>query len=344
MNRQDPVALNAETQALAVRPFTENVIPQLLAWRNAGIPSALVTLVGVEGSAPRRIGSQMAVNAEGEHVGYISSGCAEAAIVLEAQDMIQSATPRSIRYGAGSKYVDIVLPCGSGIDVYFDPSISTEVLERLNESLLARRPAAMIFDPSSGTRVALCNGHDSNVAQGDNTFYSKVYLPAPRVIIAGRGVNVDYVARFAYQLEWDVCIATPDHNTIDRVAPFARHCQHLNRPEDFDQSGIDPYTVVILLFHDHEWEPTILAKCQDTPAIYVGALGSRRTHNVRKMMLEELGCDPAFINSIRGPVGLSIGAKNPAEIALAVVGEILSESAKMSASSEAAFHRRREVA
>ena len=180
--------------------------------------------------------------------------------------------------------------------------------------------------------------------QEGDVFYSKVYLPPPRVIVAGRGVNVDYVARFAHQLEWDVCIATPDQEVIDRVAPFARHCQHLNRPEDFDPSGIDPYSVVILLFHDHEWEPTILAKCQNTPAFFIGALGSRRTHSNRKMMLEELGCDPAFINSIRGPVGLSLGAKNPAEIAVAIVGEILSESAEMSSSLEAAFRRKREAA
>jgi len=336
--------LGPETQALAARPFTENVIGQLFAWRDAGIPSALVTLVGVEGSAPRRIGSQMAVNAEGEHLGYISSGCAEAAIVLEAQDVIQSGKPGSVRYGAGSKYVDIVLPCGSGIDVYFDPSISTTALEELNDSLLARQPAAMTFDISTGARVTLSSGHGLNVPQGDDVFYSKVYLPPPRIIVAGRGVNVDYVARFAHQLEWDVCIATPDLETIDRVAPFARHCQHLTRPEDFDASCIDPYSVVILLFHDHEWEPTILAKCQNTPAFFIGALGSRRTHSIRKMMLEELGCDPSFINSIRGPVGLSLGAKNPAEIAIAIVGEIISETAEMSRSLEASFRRKQEAA
>jgi xanthine dehydrogenase accessory factor len=344
MNKHKLAGLGPETHALAARPFTENVIGQLLVWRNAGIPSALVTLVAVEGSAPRRIGSQMAVNDEGEHLGYISTGCAEAAIVAEAQDAIQTGTPRSVRYGAGSKYVDIVLPCGSGVDIYFDPSVSTKALEELNESLLARQPAAMTLDVSRGTQITLSNGHDLNVPQGDDVFYSKVYLPPLRVIVAGRGVNVDYVARFAHQLEWDVCVATPDHGTIDRVAPFARHCQHLTRPEDFDASGIDPYTAVILLFHDHEWEPTILSKCQGQPAFFVGALGSRRTHSMRKMMLEELGCDPAFINSIRGPVGLSLGAKNPAEIAVAIVGEILSESAEMSSSLAATFRRKREAA
>lgn len=338
MNNHKLEGLDPEPGPFGARPFTENVIGQLLAWRKAGIPSALVTLIGVEGSAPRRVGSQMAVGADGRHLGYISSGCAEAAIVLEAQDAIHSGFPRSIRYGAGSKYVDIVLPCGSGIDVYFDPSIPTAALEELNDSLLARQPTAMSCDPSSGVHIA------PSIDQGVDALYTKIYIPRPRVIIAGRGVNVDYVARFAHQLEWDVCIATPDQGTIDRVAPFASRCQHLTRPEDFDASGIDPYTGVVLLFHDHEWEPTVLSKCQNAPAFFVGALGSSRTHSIRKMMLEELGCDQAFINSIRGPVGLSLGAKNPAEIAVAVVGEILSVSAAMSSTWETPFRRKKEAA
>ena len=110
-----PAAMPEPGPLMADQPFTENVIPQMLQWRADGIASALVTLVGVDGSSPRRIGSQMAVNMRGDYVGYISSGCAEAAIVAEAVDAIKQAIPRTVRYGAGSKYMDVVLPCGSGI-------------------------------------------------------------------------------------------------------------------------------------------------------------------------------------------------------------------------------------
>jgi xanthine dehydrogenase accessory factor len=101
-------------------PFTENVIPYLVAYRRVGLGCVLVTLVNVEGSSPRRVGSQMAVAADGTVVGMISSGCAEAAIVAEAMSALHEGRVRTVRYGTGSPYMDVVLPCGSGIDVHFD--------------------------------------------------------------------------------------------------------------------------------------------------------------------------------------------------------------------------------
>ena len=281
-------------------PFTENVIPQLLAWRRDGIASALVTLVTVEGSSPRRTGSQMAVNARGEHLGYISSGCAEAAIVAEAVTAIEAGAARTVRYGAGSKYIDVVLPCGSGIDVHFDPAIETSKLERLQTRIDAREPAALTI--------------------GDG--FARPYNPAPRVVIAGRGVNLDFVARFARDLEWDVVVASPDEEALSRLN--WANARHLSKPDDFDAGVIDGYTAVVLLFHDHDWEPAILAKCAASPAFYVGALGSRRTHAERRMLLAARGCDAAFIDRIKSPIGLDIGAKNPSGIALAIMAEILS--------------------
>ena len=292
----------------AQRLFTENVIPQLIAWRNASIPCALVTLAGIDGSSPRRLGSQMAVNINGDYLGYISSGCAEAAIVAEAISAIAHAANRTIRYGAGSKYIDVVLPCGSGIDVHFDATIATRTLEHLQSEIAARRPASLT--------IGLAGGHTP--AQ-----FTRTYDPVPRIIVAGRGINVDFVARFAHDLEWDVAVASPDLQTLARLAALAR-TQHLTQPGDFDPALIDANTAIVLVFHDHDWEPAILAKCADTPAFYIGSLGSRRTHGQRKELLAMLGVGPASIDSIHSPIGLDIGAKNPAEIALAIVAEILS--------------------
>ena len=305
-------------ELMAAKPFTENVIPHLLAWRQKGIASALVTLVGVEGSSPRQTGSQMAVAANGDYHGYISSGCAEAAIVGEAMVAIERGTNRTVRYGAGSKFIDIVLPCGSGIDVHFDATISTEVIAELDAEIAARQPMALVMDIACERAARL-----SKDATRASQEFRRSYKPRPRVVVAGRGVHVDYVARFAHELEWDVVVASPDEATLARLAAVARQTQHLTRPDDFDTSVIDPYSAVVLVFHDHEWEPAILAKCAAAPAFYVGALGSRRTHAERKKLLAILGCDRGFIDGIRSPIGLDIAAKNPAEIALAIVAEIL---------------------
>lgn len=297
-----------ESPALARPIFTENVIPQLVAWRNASIPCALVTLVGIDGSSPRRLGSQMAVNIHGDYLGYISSGCAESAIVTEAVDAIQHSANRTIRYGTGSKYIDVVLPCGSGIDVHFDTTLPTATLKHLATKIAARRCATLTLD--------LANDHAP-------TQFTRTYAPVPRLIVAGRGINVDFVARFAHDLEWDVIAASPDEQTLARLAPVAQP-RHLTKPDDFDPALIDTMTAVVLVFHDHDWEPAILAKCASSPAFYIGALGSRRTHAQRRDLLAMRGVSPSFIDSIHSPVGLDISAKNPAEIALAIIAEILS--------------------
>ncbi len=322
-NESNQIRRLAVTMSAMTKPiFTENVIPQLIAWRSQGIPSALVTLVGVDGSSPRRIGSQMAVNGTGDFQGYISSGCAEGAIVAEAVSALQRGCNTSVRYGAGSPYIDIVLPCGSGIDVHFDVTVSTDVLATLQADISARRTTALSLDRSHA-RPAFLTSVDVEPSQ---SAFVRAYHPAPRIVVAGRGVNVDYVAQFAHGLDWDVVVATPDRNVIERLSGWASVTQHLTRPDEFNPDVIDDMTALVLVFHDHEWEPQILAKSAASPAFYFGALGSRRTHSQRKDILLRLGCSPEFIGAIHSPVGLDIAAKNPAEIGLAIIAEILSRA------------------
>lgn len=318
--------------------FTENVISQLVGWREEGIPSALVTLVGIEGSAPRRLGSQMAVNADGEYIGVISSGCAEGAIVAEAIDAVQSGLNRCVRYGLGSKYIDIVLPCGSGLDIYFDQGIGTDILKQLESAILDRESTGLTFELSEQSVIAIhplaseTNATYKMASSGSQ--FTRAYVPPPRIVVAGRGATVEYVAHFASQLEWDVIVASPDQVTLTNTSSYSSAHQHLNMPKDFDASVIDSSTAVVLLFHDHEWEPEILNECATSPAFYIGALGSRRTHEQRKLLLSELNCDANFIDRIHGPVGLSLGANNPPEIAIAIIGGILSTFAELDAAKE----------
>jgi len=289
-------------------PFTENVIPHLLAWRRAGQKSALVTLVRIDGSGPRPLGSQMAVNERGDAVGMISSGCAEAAVIAEAQAAIAAGHPRTVRYGSGSRYIDVVLPCGSGIDVHFDPGISCEELERLNAAIVARLPAVLEIDPGATIEK-----------------FPRHYVPAPRLLIAGRGPIVEYVLRNAQLLSWECVVASPDRALLDAVCTNARRTHHLTNPEDFDPAPlVDPHTAIVFLFHDHEWEPPMIARSEPTPAFYVGALGSRRSHAQRCELLRARGCSDEFIARIRSPIGLAIGGKSPPEIALAISAEIAS--------------------
>ncbi len=130
--------------------YRENVIPDLASWSSKGERCALVTLVGVDGNSPRAEGAQMAVSETGQWSGYISGGCLEAAIALEAVAAIKAGKPRLLRYGKGSPYLDIRLPCGSGLDVFIQPMRDAALIEDMSERLERREPFALRIDLATG--------------------------------------------------------------------------------------------------------------------------------------------------------------------------------------------------
>lgn len=322
----------ALTNQVAV-PFVDNVVPKFAAWRSEGLRAALVTLVNVEGSAPRPAGSQMAVNERGEAVGNITSGCAEAELIGQALRCIETGQKRVERYGRGSKYLDIRLPCGSGIDVSFDPNISDEIIGTLLKHQNERRPIGLRFELAVGDAevVDLSNAltkdpwHLPCRLQDDTTFV-RPYLPQLRVVIAGRGPAVNALAQIVRALDWQIRVATPERDFDPNLRLAAHEIKQIASPGQFDASGLDRWSAAVLLFHDHDWEPTILQRILATDCFYVGALGSRITHEARCEALETLGVAQQDIARIRAPIGLDIGALSPPEIALSIAGEILAAS------------------
>lgn len=327
-------AIAAKTSSFGTHRFVEHVVDQLLAWRRQGIDCALVTLVGVDGSSPRPVGSQMAVSERGDWVGNITSGCAEAAVVATALETLAARRPRLERYGRGSRYVDIQLPCGSGISIYYDPLISTDTLAELSCARARRQPVALSFaiNPDGADQhmivpVALSGPRDEarwrERATGDGAQYHRLYAPPLRVDIAGRGPAVTALASLSSAIGWSTTVASPDTELLRALEGISDGVHEISLPGHFDGRFIDGWTASALLFHDHDWEPIILKRILAGVGFYVGALGSRRTHTQRLDALVELGCSAQEIMRVRGPIGLDIGALNPPEIALSILGEIL---------------------
>ncbi len=314
--------------------FVEDVLPTLLSWRRAGIASALVSVVGVDGSSPRPVGSQMAVAADGRFVGQISSGCAEQAIVEEAVTCLKSAKNRLVRYGKGSPYLDIVLPCGSGIDIFFDTQIKTSTVADVTNRLDARQPAILAFDLEALTSRATDDAAttaDFSLANktwaNGNTVYKR-FAPQIRLLAFGRGTIIGALTQLGNVLGFEAHTFAPDQETLAYATQSgAKTSTHLVKPGDSSENIsklTDPWTAAVLMFHDHDWEPPLLQHLLETDCFYIGAIGSKRTHAQRLEVLEEdLGCDPGRLKRIKGPVGLDIGAKNPPEIALSIVAEVL---------------------
>ncbi|MGD9670104.1 MAG: XdhC family protein [Hyphomicrobiaceae bacterium] len=309
--------------------FVDDVTPILLDWHRAGLRGVLVTLVGIEGASPRPLGSQLAVNERGDWVGQISSDCAEAAIAREALACLADGKARTVRYGRGSKYMDLRLPCGSGLDIHFDPDIPRSVLEALEDKRRARRPVALVFalrGNGANHRIeTLAHGQADGGSEFDpaDDAFIRSYLPQTRVVVAGRGAYASALVSFAHALGWEACLLTPDLALIEQHAHQCLVTRKLAGASDFDASLIDPWTATVLLFHDHRWEPAILAQVLQADGFYVGALGSRATHHRRFKELARLGVGKEQFSRVRGPAGLDVGARTPPEIALSIAGEIV---------------------
>ena len=283
--------------------YSDYVLDSLLTWRRQGLRTALLTLVDIDGVSPRPLGSQIAVAEDGRAIGAITGGCAEQALVLDALTAITRGTNHIELYGEGSRYKDIVLPCGSGIHVAFDVTLADDVLAELITARQGRRPAIYTVETPDGD-------------------FERLYTPQLRTVILGRGNIVPVLAQLATLAEFDVMVYTPDDTTLHRSTPFAT-VSAMQAPTDWDTSLLDAHTALISLFHEHDFEPDILAAALRSTVFYIGALGSRQTHRRRMEILSAQGWSVEALARIHGPVGLDIGARTPPEIALSIIAEIV---------------------
>jgi xanthine dehydrogenase accessory factor len=290
----------SEVFDIAVPAYADYVLDDLWRWRNEGLKTALLTLVAIDGASPRPLGSQMAVAEDGRAVGAITGGCAEQALVRDALSAIARGRNHLERYGEGSRFRDIVLPCGSGITVSFDVTLSDAALAGVRTARQQRREAVYVWDGG----------------------FERLYRPQPRVLIVGQGPIVPVLAQMAGLGEFATAVVSPDDTTRQRSR--AEVIRPLSAASGSALTGlIDAATAVISLFHDHDYESEILATALRSEVFYIGALGSRRTHARRIETFKALGFDAPQINRIRGPVGLDIGAKTPPEIAVSILADVI---------------------
>ena len=138
--------------------FRDNVFDDLAAWSAAGERTALATLINVEPTGPRPAGSQMGIAEDGKAVGFLSGGCVEAALIEEARQAIDAGANRTVRYGEGSPYMDIALPCGSAIDVFIDVGLDAATTHAIADALVERRPVKLLTDLATGVVHRLAPG------------------------------------------------------------------------------------------------------------------------------------------------------------------------------------------
>lgn len=240
----------------------------------------LVIIVEIEGSSSRRVGMPMIVVENGEYAGYISSGCLDTDIARQALDTLVTNESRKVRYGKGSKYIDLVLPCGGGLDLLFIPNPSLGLISDLVETMKARQPSQLSVV------------HDAI----EHVFE---YAPRLKLLVFGEGVEALRLVEISKASNIEV---------------------HLN-PE-ISQIIADEWTAIVLLFHDHDKELAILKAAVETKAFYIGAMGSRKSHENRLKALAEMGLKSESLSRINGPIGLVPSTRQASRLAISVLAEI----------------------
>ena len=285
----------------------------------AGKPVALITITGLDGPFSRPLGAQLAVAADRRFAGSISGGCLEQALTEEAQAAMREGTNRVLRYGRGSPFIDVRLPCGGGIDLHVDVSPRLEVLRNAIAMGRARQAFALAFDPASvRSSLRLIEGEEQG---GDGEFVRR-YQPRLRIVLAGRGWEIVAMSQMARTSNVVVVVASQEPATLDFCRPHADHLIRLTVPAAAPALPLDAYTAVACLFHEHEWEAALLLDALRSPAFYVGALGSRQTHQRRVETLRELGAGPDDIARLKGPIGL-FPSQDPQSLAVSALSEIV---------------------
>ncbi|SFR77826.1 xanthine dehydrogenase accessory factor [Marinobacter daqiaonensis] len=306
-------AMNADHQPL--RSF-ECLVNDFCEFRAQGLPAALVTLVNTRGGSPRPPGSQMVIGGDGRFVGHLTGGCAEHVIVDEAQAALREGRNRTIRLGAGSPYLDIELPCGASVDLHIDVGVADEVMAAIKGALDERRTVALEILPDGGHQLVR-----PGVGAVPPGAFRRWYRPARRLLVFGKGPNASALARLAWESEYQVQLLSPDRGTLGSCSGTGIETTVLTAPSAVDLPPTDAHTAAVVMFHEHDWEPPLLAALLKSDVFYIGALGSRRTHEQRCDSLAQQGFG-IDLDRIRGPVGLDIGAATPIEIALSILAEI----------------------
>lgn len=286
----------------------------------AGQRCVLVTVLAVEGSAMRNPGAHMAVCEDGSFVGSLSGGCIESAVVGEARDALGAGKPRIVRFGAGSPYLDIRLPCGGGLDIHFQPMPDAQAALDCLAAILARRPYTVTISAEGVQCRAGWHPAPYDPASGTASFG---HFPQARLMLVGHGEGLSALTLLARTMALDVAVLTPDERAQDRLQGLGFPVTPLTRTTDTQLLRSDPWTAIVFLFHDHDWETALLRQAFALPHFYIGAMGGRRANAARREALLAAGVPASAVDRLHAPIGLFHSSRDPDTLALSALAQIV---------------------
>jgi xanthine dehydrogenase accessory factor len=311
----------------------ENCPERALEWHRAGQGAVLATVVDTWGSAPRPVGGQLAISGTGEMAGSVSGGCVEGAVVVEAMDAVASGQAKMLEFGVSDDEAFAVgLACGGRIRVWLEPvgaAMPETLLAELVAARAARRPVAYVVDTETGARrLDPAEAHpdrfraDRSGMEEDGQTFVHVHNPPLRMIVVGAVHIAQALVPMARMAGYDVSLVDP-RPAFAQETRFPGESVVEDWPDEaLDALGLDARTAVVTLTHDPKLDDPAILRALGSDVFYLGCLGSTRTHAKRVARLEAAGMTEAQIARIHAPVGLDIGARSPAEIAVSVLAQV----------------------
>lgn len=298
----------------------EEVLERAVNWLQTGHGVELVTVVRTWGSSPRPVGSIAAVRDDGVLVGSVSGGCVEKQLSESFRGQIAARThthkvddEEARRFG---------LACGGELELVFEtlerPDALQELLQRLGQRERVRRDVSV-----GNSEATLSTAIRSDRFAWDGKLMQQVFGPSWRLLIVGAGQLSRFAAEFAQAIDFEVIVVEPrdqfrqawDIKSIPVIA---------DSPDDaVVQYASDPNSAVLALTHDPNIDDLALLEALPSQAFYVGALGSVRNYEKRVKRLAGLDVPADAIARLRGPIGLKIGSRTSAEIAISIMAELI---------------------
>lgn len=318
------------------------ILPTLVRWHADGRRAAIATVVDRRGSAPRDPGASLALNDLGQIAGSVTGGCVEPSVLREAREVLDGGRPRLREYGiADDAAFEVGLACGGTVGILVAP-LDLSLVPPLAAAVAADRPVALTMradgerigaqdlqeQPTGPVAALLELGESAIVDLDGDAVFVHAFTPRPNLYVFGAVDHAAALTRVAKVLGYrvTVCDARAAFVTAERF-PEADELV-VDWPDRFlRRARVDARTAICVLTHDHKFDVPALVAALDTPAVYIGAMGSKVTTAEREERLRAEGVGDAGIGRIHAPIGLAIGARSPEEVAVAIGAEIVEATA-----------------
>ncbi|MEM6162508.1 XdhC family protein [Erwinia sp. P6884] len=307
------------------------VLRQARHWNHQD-PVWLCTVLSTFGSSPRPPGTMMVIHGDGSYCGSLSGGCVEEDFLQRLGEGAFRQPSQIIRYGEGGLHPSQALPCGGVVDIlieYLPPDAHSQACllqmeEALNGTVTLRKELRL---PHRCISLERCDYASSTLARYDSEKVVLTLAAAPRLIVAGLSGVAVFCANFAEALGFEVIVLETRPEFIHNFSPLlspALSVQQTFPAKYIERQGCHAHSAVVALTHDPRIDDLTLMEAMHTPAFYIGAMGSAGNSKKRCDRLREYGeFSDKEIARIHAPIGMDIGSKTPAEIALAVMADIV---------------------